>query len=134
MLSRQLDTAMAKLSITPSDSLWVSTKGYLRWVTPGGDAGYGKLRVSFDIEDDYALKPVSETFFSIADTPLGRWGEFQIQAFAGVKSRRSLQNFGDEKSDLFESIPGTEPPVLLIRTMSPSLPKFSFLYLTNTQR
>jgi len=35
----------------------------------------GKLRVSFDLGNDYALKPVSVTFFHIADVP---WGDQKI--------------------------------------------------------
>ena len=35
----------------------------------------GKLRASFDLGNDYALKPVSVTFFHIADVP---WAIKQI--------------------------------------------------------
>ena len=69
----------------------------------------GRLRVSFGIEDDYALKPVSETFFHIADTPWGDQANFHFEPAAGDKPRRFLQSFGDGKPDLFESISSSTP-------------------------
>jgi hypothetical protein len=66
----------------------------------------GKLRISFDIEDDYALKPVSETFCHIADTLWGDEANVRFEPSAGVKPRRLLRSFGDKKSDLFDSFPG----------------------------
>ena len=69
----------------------------------------GKLRVSFNLEDDYALKPVSGTFFHIADTPWGDQANFHFEPAAGDKLRRLLQSFGDGKPDLFEPIPLTIP-------------------------
>jgi len=69
----------------------------------------GKLRISFDKEDDYALKPASETLFHVADTPWGDQANFRIEPSAGDKPRRLLQSFGDEKTDLFESVPSSTP-------------------------
>jgi len=69
----------------------------------------GKLRISFGIEDDYALKPVSETFFHIADTPWGDQANFHFEPATGDKPRRLLQSFGDGKPDLFESVPSSTP-------------------------
>jgi CubicO group peptidase (beta-lactamase class C family) len=69
----------------------------------------GRLRVSFGIEDDYALKPISETFFHIADTPWGDQANFHFEPAAGDKPRRFLQSFGDGKPDLFESISSSTP-------------------------
>jgi len=69
----------------------------------------GKLRVSFDTENDHALKPVSETFFHIADTPWGDQANFHFEPAAGDKPRRLLQNFGDGKPDLFESVAPSAP-------------------------
>jgi CubicO group peptidase (beta-lactamase class C family) len=69
----------------------------------------GKLRISFDIEDDYALKPVSETFFHIADTPWGDEANFRFEPSAGDKPRGFLESFGDDKPDLFESVPSSAP-------------------------
>jgi CubicO group peptidase (beta-lactamase class C family) len=69
----------------------------------------GKLRISFDKEDDYALKPASETLFHVADTPWGDQANFRIEPSAGDKPRRLLQSFGDEKPDLFESVPSSTP-------------------------
>jgi hypothetical protein len=69
----------------------------------------GKLRVSFDIEDDYALKPVSETFFHIADTPWGDQANFHFEPAVGDTPRRFLRSFGDGKPDLFESVPSSTP-------------------------
>jgi CubicO group peptidase (beta-lactamase class C family) len=69
----------------------------------------GKLRVSLDTEDDYALKPVSETFFHIADTPWGDQANFHFEPAVGDKPRRLLQNFGDGKPDIFESVTPSAP-------------------------
>jgi CubicO group peptidase (beta-lactamase class C family) len=69
----------------------------------------GKLRISFGAKDDYALKAVSETFFHIADTPWGDEANFHFEPSAGGKLRRFLQSFGDEKPELFESVPSSTP-------------------------
>ena len=69
----------------------------------------GKLRISFGIEDDYALKPVSETFFHIADTPWGDQANFRFEPSGVDKPRRLLQSFGDGKPDLFEPVPASTP-------------------------
>ncbi len=69
----------------------------------------GKLRVSFDIENDYALKPVSETFFHVADTPGGDQANFQFEPAVGDKPRRLLQSFADGKPDVFESVTPSAP-------------------------
>jgi CubicO group peptidase (beta-lactamase class C family) len=69
----------------------------------------GKMRVSFAVGDDYALKPVSETFFHIADTPWGDQVNFHFEPAAGDKPRRLLQSFGDRKPDVFESVPPSTP-------------------------
>jgi CubicO group peptidase (beta-lactamase class C family) len=69
----------------------------------------GKMRVSFAIEDEYALKPVSETLFHIADTPWGDQASFHFEPAAGDKPRRLLQGFGDGKPDVFESVPPSTP-------------------------
>jgi CubicO group peptidase (beta-lactamase class C family) len=69
----------------------------------------GKLRVSFAIEDDYALKPVSETSFHIADTPWGDQANFHFEPAAADKPRRFLRSFGDGKPDLFESVVSSAP-------------------------
>jgi hypothetical protein len=74
-------------------------------------ASHGKLRVSFDVEDGYALKPVSETPFHIADTPWGDQANFHFEPAAGNQPRRLLQGFGDAKPDVFEFVsPSTAPP------------------------
>jgi len=65
----------------------------------------GKLRVSFDNDDDYALKPVSETLFHIADTPWGDQANFNFEPAARDKPHRLLQGFGDGKPDVFEFVP-----------------------------
>ncbi len=64
----------------------------------------GKLRVSFDIENDYVLKPVSETFFHIADVPWGDQANFHFEPAAGDNPRRLLNSFGDGKPDVFVSV------------------------------
>jgi len=69
----------------------------------------GKLRISFGVDDDYALKPVSETFFHIADTPWGDEANFRFEPSAGAKPRRFLQSFGEGKPDPFESVPSSAP-------------------------
>jgi len=68
-----------------------------------------KLRISFGVDDDYALKPVSETFFHIADTPWGDEVNLHFEPSAGTNPRRFLQSFGEGKPDLFESIPSSTP-------------------------
>jgi CubicO group peptidase (beta-lactamase class C family) len=68
-----------------------------------------KLRVSFDLEDDYALKPVSETLFHIADTPWGDQANFHFEPAAGDKPHRLMQGFGDAKPDVFEVVPPSTP-------------------------
>ena len=69
----------------------------------------GKLRISFGNDDDYALKPVSETFFHIADTPWGDQANFRFEPAAGDIPRRFLQSFADGKPDFFESVPSSTP-------------------------
>lgn len=69
----------------------------------------GKLRISFDSEDDYALKPVSETLFHIADTPWGDQANFRFEPAAGDKPHRLLQGFGDEKPEVFELVAPASP-------------------------
>ncbi len=69
----------------------------------------GKLRVSFDLEDDFAVKLVSETFFHIADTPWGDEANFHFEPAAGDKPRRLLQSFGDGKPNVFESVTSATP-------------------------
>ena len=69
----------------------------------------GKLRISLGVEDDYALKPVSETFFHIADTPWGDEANFRFEPTAGDKPRRLSQSFGDDKPDIFEFVPSSAP-------------------------
>jgi len=67
----------------------------------------GKLRVSLGPDDDYALKPVGETVFHIADTPWGDEANFRFEPSAGDKPRRLLQSFGEGKPDPFESVPSS---------------------------
>jgi CubicO group peptidase (beta-lactamase class C family) len=69
----------------------------------------GKLRVSFDSEDDYALKPVSETLFHVADTPWGDQANFNFEPAAREKSHRLLLGFGDGKPDVFEFVSPSTP-------------------------
>jgi hypothetical protein len=68
-----------------------------------------KLRVNLGPDDDYALKPVSETVFQIADTPWGDEANFRFEPSAGDKPRRFLQSFGEGKPDPFESVPSSAP-------------------------
>jgi hypothetical protein len=53
----------------------------------------GKLRVSFDLGNDYALKPVSVTFFHIADVPWGDQANLHFEPAAGNNPRRLLNSF-----------------------------------------
>ena len=69
----------------------------------------GRLRISFGADDDYALKPVSETIFHIADTPWGDEANFRFEPSAGSNPRRVQQSFGDGKPDLFESVAPSTP-------------------------
>jgi len=64
----------------------------------------GKLRVSLGREDDYALKPVSETLFHLAEVPFGDQVNEHFEPGAGDKPRRLLESFGDGKPDVFESV------------------------------
>jgi CubicO group peptidase (beta-lactamase class C family) len=64
----------------------------------------GKLRVSFDPGNDYALKPVSETFFHIADVPWGDQANLHFEPAAGNNPRRLLNSFGDGKPGVFDSV------------------------------
>jgi len=69
----------------------------------------GKLQVSLDVDEEYSLKPASETLFHIADTPWGDQANFRFEPSAGDKPRRLLQSFGDGKSDIFESVAPSTP-------------------------
>jgi hypothetical protein len=64
----------------------------------------GKLRVSFDSGNDYALKPVSETFFHIADVPWGDQANLHFEPAAENNPRRLLNSFGDGKPGVFDSV------------------------------
>jgi hypothetical protein len=64
----------------------------------------GKLRVSFDPGNDYALKPVSETLFHIADVPWGDQANLHFEPAAGDNPRRLLNSFGAGKPGVFDSV------------------------------
>jgi len=64
----------------------------------------GKLRVSLGGEDDYALKPVSETLFHLAEVPFGDQVNVHFEPGARDKPRHLLESFGDGKPSVFESV------------------------------
>jgi CubicO group peptidase (beta-lactamase class C family) len=71
----------------------------------------GKLRASFGSEDDYVLKPMSETFFHLADVSFGDQVNLHFETGVGDKPRRLLENFGDGKPDVFEAVTPFMPSV-----------------------
>ncbi len=71
----------------------------------------GKLRVSLGREDDFVLKPVSGTFFHLAEVPFGDEVNLHFQPGAGDKPRRLLESFGDGKPSVFESVTPFTPSV-----------------------
>jgi len=71
----------------------------------------GKPRVSLGREDDFVLKPVSGTFFHLAEVPFGDEVNLHFQPGAGDKPRRLLESFGDGKPSVFESVTPFTPSV-----------------------
>lgn len=63
-----------------------------------------KLRISFDLGNDFSLKSVSGTFFHIANVPWGDQVNIRFQPSEGNGVRRLLSSFGDEKPDIFECV------------------------------
>src|SRR5580765_2413087 len=68
-----------------------------------------KLRVAFDLENDFGLKPVNETKFHIADVPWGDQVNLQFETVAGSSTRRLLSSFGEAKPDVFEAVTSFAP-------------------------
>lgn len=64
----------------------------------------GKLHASGGGDDDFTLKPVSATFFHVADRSFGDHVNFHFEAAAGGKTRKLLESFGDNKPDVFEEV------------------------------
>jgi CubicO group peptidase (beta-lactamase class C family) len=71
----------------------------------------GKLRASLSSEEDYILRPMSETFFHLADAPFGDQVNLHFESGVGDKPRRLLESFGDEKPDVFEAVMPFVPSV-----------------------
>ena len=71
----------------------------------------GKLRASLRGEQDFLLKPVSETFFHLAEVPFGDQVNLHFEPGAGDKPRRLLESFGDAKPDVFEAVTPFTPSV-----------------------
>jgi hypothetical protein len=65
-----------------------------------------KLRASLGIEDDFVLKPVSETFFHFAGIDQVN---LHFEAAAGDKPRRLLFSFGEGKAEVFEGVAAFTP-------------------------
>lgn len=71
----------------------------------------GTLRASAGGEGDFALKPVSETTFHLAEVPFGDQVNLRFEPGAGGKARRLLTSFGDEKADVYEAVTPSTPSV-----------------------
>jgi len=71
----------------------------------------GKLRASLRGDQDFLLKPVSETFFHLAEVPFGEQVNLHFEPGAGDKLRRLLESFGDAKPDVFETVTPFTPSV-----------------------
>jgi CubicO group peptidase (beta-lactamase class C family) len=64
----------------------------------------GKLRVALGGDEDFILKPVSETHFHLADVSFGDQVNLTFEPAAQDKLRRLLERFGDEKPTVYESV------------------------------
>jgi len=64
----------------------------------------GKLWVSLRGERDFPLKPVSETFFHLAEVSFGDQVNLHFEPGAGDKPGRLLESFGDAKADVLEAV------------------------------
>jgi CubicO group peptidase (beta-lactamase class C family) len=62
----------------------------------------GKLEINPGGEEVYALKPVGETRFHIADVPWGDEVEIRFMKATSDKPRRVEQSFGDQKPSVYE--------------------------------
>jgi hypothetical protein len=71
----------------------------------------GKLRASGGGEDDYVLKPVSETLFHLADLPFGDQVNLRFEPPAGDKPRRLFESFGEGKPSVYEVVTPYSPTV-----------------------
>jgi CubicO group peptidase (beta-lactamase class C family) len=71
----------------------------------------GKLCASAGGEDDYVLKPVSETLFHLADVPFGDQVNLRFEPPAGVKPRRLFESFGEGKPSVYEVVTPYTPTV-----------------------
>ncbi len=60
-------------------------------------------------DDDFVLKPMSETFFHLADVSFGDQVNLRFEAAADGKPRRLLESFGDDKPEVFEEVTPFRP-------------------------
>ncbi len=71
----------------------------------------GRLRASLRAEQDFLLRPVSESFFHLAEVPFGDQVNLHFEPGAGGKPRRLLESIGDAKPDVFEAVTPFMPSV-----------------------
>jgi len=64
----------------------------------------GKLRASLGGEDDFILKPASETLFHLVEVSFGDQVNLHFEPSVGDKPRRLLESFGDGKPNTFEAV------------------------------
>ena len=69
----------------------------------------GKLRAMAFGDNDFKLKPASETLFHLADLPFGDQVNIRFEPAAKEKTWRIVQSFGDGKPSIFEAVTAFTP-------------------------
>ena len=69
----------------------------------------GKLRAMAFGDNDFTLKPASETLFHLADLPFGDQVNIRFEPAAKEKTWRMVQSFGDGKPTVFEAVTAFTP-------------------------
>jgi CubicO group peptidase (beta-lactamase class C family) len=69
----------------------------------------GKLRALAFGDNDFTLKPASETLFHLADLPFGDQVNIRFEPAAKEKTWRIVQSFGDGKPSIFEAVTAFTP-------------------------
>ena len=69
----------------------------------------GKLRAHAFGDNDFALKPASETLFHLADLPFGDQVNILFEPAPKEKTWRIVQSFGDGKPTVFEAVTAFTP-------------------------
>jgi CubicO group peptidase (beta-lactamase class C family) len=69
----------------------------------------GKLLVSLGGDEDFVLKPLSETRFHLADVPFGDQVNLIFESAEQNKPRRLSESFGEDKPIVYDSVEAFDP-------------------------